>query len=223
MKSEYRTVTAIFLSILIALAWSATKADAAGSGSGKKTPTPEQAVKELKPGDGIYAVIDTNLGRIICKLSPDKAPVGVDNFVGLAEGTKEFTDPKTGQKTKRRFYDGLIFHRVIPGFMIQGGDPLGTGYGGPGYKFKNEVSKDLKFDRAGRLAYANTGPDTNGSQFFITTGAASWLDGGYTIFGSTIKGQDVVNQIGSVPRNQKDVPLQPVVMFKVSIVRISGK
>ncbi len=190
--------------------------------AGKGEKTPEEAVKALEPGDGIYAVIETSMGQIICKLFPDKAPIGVENFVGLAEGTKEFTDPKTGKKTKRRYYDGLTFHRVIPDFMVQGGDPLGTGTGGPGFKFKNEVSKDLSFDQPGRLAYANAGPDTNGSQFFITHKATPWLNGGYTIFGQAIKGQDVVDAMGAVSRNKRDAPLDPIYMNSVSIVRIKS-
>jgi peptidyl-prolyl cis-trans isomerase A (cyclophilin A) len=188
----------------------------------KEKPTPEKAVKAATKKSGLFAVIDSSMGRIICELFPDKAPIGVDNFAGLAEGTKEFTDPKTGKKTKRPFYDGLIFHRVIPDFMIQGGDPLGIGSGGPGYKFKNEVSPGLTFDRPGRLAYANSGPDTNGSQFYITHKATPWLDGGYTIFGQCISGMDVVNSIGQVPRDPGDKPLQPVIINKVTIVRVDG-
>lgn len=184
--------------------------------------TPEEAVKAVAKKGGLFAVIDTSMGRIICELYPDKAPIGVDNFVGLAEGTKEFKDPKTGKKTKKAFYDGLIFHRVIPDFMIQGGDPLGTGTGGPGYQFKNEVSPNLLFDKPGRLAYANAGPDTNGSQFFITHKATPWLNGGYTIFGQCVSGQDVVNAIGSVPRGPGDRPSEQVTIKKVTIVKIEG-
>jgi peptidyl-prolyl cis-trans isomerase A (cyclophilin A) len=195
---------------------------AAAKNEQKKEITPEQAVKEATKKAGEYAVIDTTMGRIICELYPDKAPIGVANFEGLAEGTKEFTDPKTRQKAKRPYYDGLIFHRVIPNFMIQGGDPLGAGYGGPGYQFKNEISPDLKFDKPGRLAYANAGPDTNGSQFFITHKDTSFLNGGYTIFGQVVAGQDVVTAIGAVQRDQNDKPLEPVVMKKVTIVRIKA-
>src|SRR5581483_9393684 len=115
------------------------------------------------------AIIDTTAGKLTCTLFPDKAPIGVENFIGLAKGTKEWTHPASGRKMQGKpLYNGTIFHRVIPEFMIQGGDPMGNGMGDPGYRFKNETSPDLKFDRPGRLAYANAGPDTNGSQFFIT-------------------------------------------------------
>ncbi len=222
-KSMVLTMLVITGTLLATVKINANAAAQKPAGDGNKEQSPEQAVKTLKPGAGIYAVIDTSMGRIICKLFPDKAPIGVDNFVGLAEGTKEFIDPKTHEKSKKRYYDGLIFHRVIPGFMIQGGDPLGAGYGGPGYQFKNEVSPSLKFDTPGRLAYANAGPDTNGSQFFITHRATPHLDGGYTIFGTTIKGQEVVDAIGNVKRDNRDKPFDPVVMNKVTIVRVEGK
>ena len=175
-------------------------------------------MNELKPGT--YAVFDTSQGEIICQLFPDKAPKTVANFQALAEGTKEFTDQNTQQKTKRRFYDSLTFHRVIPKFMIQGGCPLGSGTGGPGYKFEDEFSRDLRFDRAGRLAMANSGPNTNGSQFFITLAATDWLNDRHTIFGQVIKGQDVVERIGSVPRGRNDKPQTPVVMNSVRIVEV---
>jgi peptidyl-prolyl cis-trans isomerase A (cyclophilin A) len=210
------------LAAAIAPALAKEKSGDAAKNEAKKEVSPEDAVKKIAKKGGEFAVIDTSMGRIICQLYRDKAPLGVDNFVGLAEGTKEFTDPKTGEKTKRRFYDGLIFHRVIPNFMIQGGDPLGSGMGGPGYRFKNEISSDLKFDKAGRLAYANAGPDTNGSQFFITHKDTSYLNGGYTIFGQTVAGQDVVDAIGAVPRNPSDRPLTPVVINKVTIVKIEA-
>src|ERR1700674_3711011 len=132
------------------------------------------------------AVIDTTAGKLTCSLFPDKAPIGAANFIGLSDGTKDWTNPATGAKKHGvPLYNGTIFHRVIPGFMIQGGDPKGDGTGDPGYKFKNEVSSDLLFDRPGRLAYANAGPDTNGSQFFITEDVAhsQHLSGSYTIFG----------------------------------------
>jgi peptidyl-prolyl cis-trans isomerase A (cyclophilin A) len=220
MKLKLSTIIAFVIAIItpMTLLNAKTTTDE-GVAKAKSEATPEQAVKDLKPGAGIYAVIDTSVGRIICKMFPDKAPIGVENFVGLAEGTKEFIDPKTHQKTKRRFYDGLIFHRIIPDFMIQGGDPLGTGSGGPGYMFKNEISRDLKFDRPGRLAYANAGADTNGSQFFITHKATPWLDGGYTIFGQTINGQEIVNAMGSVKR-AGERPIEPIYIKKITIVRI---
>ena len=143
----------------------------------------------------IYATFQTSMGDIVVKLMPQKAPLTVENFVGLAEGTKEWTDPKTGQKVKRPLYDGTVFHRVISPFMIQGGDPLGNGTGGPGYRFGDEIGPDNRFDRPGLLAMANAGPNTNGSQFFITEVPTPHLDRGHTIFGEAVKGQDLVAKI----------------------------
>jgi peptidyl-prolyl cis-trans isomerase A (cyclophilin A) len=143
----------------------------------------------------IYATFQTSMGDIVVKLMPQKAPRTVENFVGLAEGTKEWTDPKTGQKVKRPLYDGTVFHRVISQFMIQGGDPLGNGTGGPGYRFGDEIGPDNRFDRPGLLAMANAGPNTNGSQFFITEVPTPHLDRGHTIFGEAVKGQDLVAKI----------------------------
>jgi peptidyl-prolyl cis-trans isomerase A (cyclophilin A) len=173
-------------------------------------------------GPGLYAVFQTNMGTIICKLFSDLAPKTVENFVGLAEGTKEFRDPKTGQPAKRRYFDGTIFHRVIGNFMIQGGDPTATGRGGPGYNIPDEIRASLKFDRPGRLAMANTGqPNTGGSQFFITHGPRSYLDGGYTIFGQVMEGQEVVNNIGRVQTGPNDRPVHDVVLEKVVIERVT--
>jgi peptidyl-prolyl cis-trans isomerase A (cyclophilin A) len=175
-------------------------------------------MSDLKPG--LYAVFDTTQGEITCELFPSEAPKTVANFRGLAEGTRDFTDPNTNQKTKRRYYDGLVFHRVIPKFMIQGGCPIGQGTGGPGYNFEDEFSKDLRFDRSGRLAMANSGPNTNGSQFFITVAPTDWLNDRHTIFGQVIKGQDVVDKIVNVPRGRNDKPQTPVVMTAVKIVEV---
>ena len=144
---------------------------------------------------GTYAIFETSQGDIVIRLLEKEAPKTVENFVGLAEGTKEFTNEKTGKKEKRNFYDGLIFHRVIPQFMIQGGCPEGTGRGGPGYKFADEFHPSLKHSKAGKLSMANAGPGTNGSQFFITHIATDWLDGKHTVFGQVKTGQDVVNKI----------------------------
>src|SRR4029077_302666 len=157
-------------------------------------------------------------GTITVTLFDKQAPVTIANFMGLANGTKEYKDPKTGQMKKSNFYDGLIFHRVIPNFMIQGGDPLGTGTGGPGYKF-NDESPSQKFDRPGRLAMANAGPNTNGSQFFITTAVDDFLNtnGHYTIFGQVIKGQDVADAISNVPRGPNDLPNTPVVIKHITV------
>ncbi len=170
---------------------------------------------------GLYAIFNTNHGRIVCRLFPNKAPKTVENFVGLAEGTKEWAHPGTGKKMSgERFYDGLVFHRVIPRFMIQGGDPLGKGTGGPGYQFEDEIDPSLKFDRPGRLAMANSGPGTNGSQFFITEVPTEHLNGRHTIFGQVILGEDIATKIANLPRNMRDVPNEAVVMEKVEIVRI---
>lgn len=177
------------------------------------------------------AIIDTTAGKMTCTLFPAKAPTGVANFIGLARGTKDWTNPATGRLAHGvPLYNGTIFHRVIPGFMIQGGDPLGTGRGDPGYKFKNETSPDLTFDRAGRLAYANAGPDTNGSQFFITeqafTGAqADMLNGKYTIFGQCDDASvELVKKIAAMPRDQNngDRPDDPVKINKITILHASG-
>ena len=145
--------------------------------------------------DPIYATFKTSMGDIVVKLLPEKAPKTVENFLGLAEGTREWTDPRSGQKQKKPLYDGTMFHRVIPDFMIQGGDPLGTGTGGPGYKFADEIGPDNKFSKPGLLAMANAGPNTNGSQFFITEVPTPWLDKGHTIFGEVVKGGELVPQI----------------------------
>jgi peptidyl-prolyl cis-trans isomerase A (cyclophilin A) len=165
------------------------------------------------------AIIDTTAGKMTCKLFPDKAPIGVANFIGLAEGTKDWTNPVThAKKHGVPLYDGTIFHRVIPNFMIQGGDPAGSGSGDPGYVFKNETSPDLKFDRPGRLAYANSGPDTNGSQFFITEAAYPSLNGHYTIFGQCNDAAvAIVKQIARMGRNSNDFPNQPVKINHITI------
>src|SRR5579872_7431132 len=167
------------------------------------------------------AVIDTTAGKLTCTLFPDKAPIGVANFIGLATGTKDWTSPITHQKKHGvPLYDGTIFHRVIPNFMIQGGDPRGDGQGDPGYAFKNETSSDLKFDRPGRLAYANAGPGTNGSQFFITEIAYPSLNGGYTIFGQCDDASvALVKQIARAGRDSNDRPYKPV---KINHITISG-
>jgi peptidyl-prolyl cis-trans isomerase A (cyclophilin A) len=145
--------------------------------------------------DPIHATFQTSAGDIVVKLLPEKAPKTVENFLGLAEGTREWTDPRSGQKVKTPLYDGTVFHRVIPDFMIQGGDPLGTGTGGPGYKFGDEIGPDNKFDRPGLLAMANAGPNTNGCQFFITEVPTPHLNRGHTIFGEVVKGGDLIAKI----------------------------
>lgn len=165
------------------------------------------------------AIIETSMGTIEVELFADKAPVTVENFVGLATGTKEFTDLKTGKKTKRKFYDGLTFHRVIPEFMIQGGCPLGTGTGGPGYTFEDETNNGLKFNKPGLLAMANAGPNTNGSQFFITEVTTPWLNGHHTIFGQVVSTDDleVVKKIARVETGFSNDPIEPVIINKITI------
>ena len=165
------------------------------------------------------AIIDTTAGKITCTLFPKDAPIGVENFIGLSTGTKDWTSPITHQKKHGvPLYDGTIFHRVIPEFMIQGGDPAGSGAGDPGYKFKNETSPDLKFDRPGRLAYANAGPDTNGSQFFITEVPYPSLNGGYTIFGQCDDASvELVKQIARMGRDPYDKPFRPVKINHITI------
>jgi len=148
------------------------------------------------PGTGqLYARFHTSMGSLVVRLEEERAPNTVKNFVGLAMGTQEWTDPRTGENKKAPLYDGTIFHRVIPDFMVQGGDPLGRGTGGPGYRFADEIGPDNRFDRPGLLAMANAGPNTNGSQFFITEIPTPWLDKGHTIFGEVVKGGDLVPRI----------------------------
>jgi peptidyl-prolyl cis-trans isomerase A (cyclophilin A) len=169
---------------------------------------------------GTYATFETSQGDIVIRLLEKEAPKTVENFLGLAEGTKEFTNEKTGKKEKRNFYDGLTFHRVIPQFMIQGGCPDGTGRGGPGYKFADEFHPSLKHSKAGKLSMANAGPGTNGSQFFITVAATPWLDNKHTIFGEVVEGQDVADKISNAPRDAGDRPKAPITLNKVRIERL---
>jgi len=167
----------------------------------------------------LTATLTTTQGTITVRLFPDHAPKTVRNFVELAEGGREWTDPRTGAVTKEKLYDGTIFHRVMSGFMIQGGDPLGTGTGGPGYRFGDEIHPDLRFDKPYLLAMANAGPGTNGSQFFITVGPTPWLNGKHTIFGEVIGGADVVDKISHVRTAPGDRPVTDVVLESVTIQR----
>jgi peptidyl-prolyl cis-trans isomerase A (cyclophilin A) len=176
--------------------------------------------RHLTRAPGTYAVLETSQGTMVCRLFEKEAPKTVENFIGLAEGSREFTDPRTGQRTKRPFYDGLVFHRVIPEFMIQGGCPVGNGTGGPGFDFADEFHSTLRHDRPGKLSMANSGPNTNGSQFFITVAATPWLDKRHTIFGEVVEGQDVAVKISQVPRDPNDRPQRPVVIQKVRIERV---
>jgi len=169
---------------------------------------------------GTYAVFETTEGQIVCRLFDNDAPKTVANFVELAEGKREWTHPVTRKKGNDRLYDGTIFHRVIPDFMIQGGDPAGTGMGGPGYQFEDETKgSPHKFDKPGKLAMANAGPNTNGSQIFITLVPTQWLTGKHTIFGEVVEGYEVAEKIVKVPRDRQDKPLKHVVLKSVVIER----
>ena len=169
---------------------------------------------------GTYAELDTSEGRIVCRLFEKEAPKTVENFIDLAEGKRDWSDRVSGKKAPGPLYSGTIFHRVIPNFMIQGGDPSGTGMGGPGYQFEDETrGSPHKFDKAGKLAMANAGPNTNGSQFFITVAPTAWLTGNHTIFGEVVEGQDVVEKIVGVPRSKQDKPNKDVVLRAIKIER----
>jgi peptidyl-prolyl cis-trans isomerase A (cyclophilin A) len=171
---------------------------------------------------GTYAVFSTTEGKITVRLFETDAPITVKNFIELAEGAKEWSHPVTRAKSSAKLYDGTVFHRVIPDFMIQGGDPAGTGMGGPGYRFQDETKgAPHKFDKPGKLAMANSGPNTNGSQFFITVAPTPWLTGNHTIFGEVVDGQEIVTKIATVPRNAQDKPHKPVILESVIIERVS--
>lgn len=195
-----------------------TKKEKAEKKEDKKLGTGAKADSKAK-GKDMYALMETSMGKIKIKLFADKAPQTVDNFVGLAEGTKEWTDPKSGKKEKKPLYNGTIFHRVIDGFMIQGGDPEGTGRGGPGYQFGDEFSPDLKHNKKGILSMANAGPGTNGSQFFITLGPTPHLDNRHSVFGEVVEGMDVVEKIGKTKTGAQDRPVADVTIKSVKIER----
>ena len=170
---------------------------------------------------GTYATLQTTEGNIVCRLFEKEAPKTVANFVELAEGQRDWTHPVNRKKSKDRLYDGTIFHRVIPDFMIQGGDPAGNGMGGPGYQFEDETKgSPHKFDKKGKLAMANAGPNTNGSQFFITVAPTTWLTGKHTIFGEVVEGQDIADKISNVARGAQDRPKKDVVVQSVTIERV---
>lgn len=188
---------------------------------------PQQSVAQTKAAEakrpsGLYATMVTTKGTMVCRLFEKETPKTVKNFVGLVTGQKMWTDPRTGQRVQRKLYNGLTFHRVIPTFMIQGGDPLGTGTGGPGYRFEDEFSASLRFDRPGRLAMANAGPNTNGSQFFITVAPTPWLNDHHTIFGQVIEGMEVATAISTMARDAHDKPVEPVILKHVTIQRVGG-
>lgn len=169
---------------------------------------------------GTYAVMDTSMGSIVFKLHEKRAPKTVANFVELATGAKPWRDPETGEKVEKPFYDGLIFHRVIPNFMIQTGCPLGRGTGGPGYNIPDEFHAELTHDGPGIVSMANAGPNTGGSQFFFTIKATPWLDNRHAIFGKVVVGQDVANAISEVSRDSRDRPYTPVTINKVIIHKV---
>ena len=164
------------------------------------------------------ATIVTNLGSFTVSLMPEHAPKTVDNFIGLATGAKEWRDPRDDTTKTDRFYDGTIFHRVIDGFMVQGGDPTGTGKGGPGYQFEDEVpSNGPTFNQSGRLAMANAGPNTNGSQFFVTVAETPWLNGRHTIFGQVTEGYDVIERIATATTGPQDRPVEDIVIERIEV------
>ena len=170
----------------------------------------------------LYATLQTSKGEIRIRLFPNHAPKTVENFVSLAEGSKVWTDPASREKVEgRSLYAGTIFHRVIPNFMIQGGDPLGSGRGGPGYEFKDEFHPELSFDRPYLLAMANAGPGTNGSQFFITVASTPHLNRRHTIFGEVVSGQDVVDAIATTAKDRSDRPLEDVVIKGIAVERVA--
>ncbi len=211
MRIRQRRLLSIHsLGVPIVLAWCLLVTVPGLAGAGEK---------EKRVEGPLYATFNTSMGNIVVRLYEDKAPKTVENFVGLATGTKEWTDPKTGEKVKRPLYNGTIFHRVIPNFMIQGGDPMGNGRGGPGYRFADEFSPDLRHNKPGILSMANAGPNTNGSQFFITLAPTPHLDNRHSVFGEVVQGQEVAVAIANVPRGANDRPLKDVVLNGVVISR----
>ncbi|MFH1726227.1 MAG: peptidylprolyl isomerase [Elusimicrobiota bacterium] len=200
--SGLTTPTALAAAVVLGVAAAGCSKPAPEIRKGPETPASASATAPMKKG--LYVTLDTTQGEIVARLLPEEAPKTVENFVGLATGKKEWTDPATGQKTTRPLYNGTHFFRVIPGFMIQGGDPLSSGFGNPGFRFEDEFFPGRTFDRAGLLAMANSGPDTNGSQFFITLAPVPHLTNKHTIFGEVVKGQDVVGAIAAVERTRMD-------------------
>lgn len=224
-RHAFTKVLWIYLAALILFAFGlqakASKASQAALQGGGKTLSVKKTEKKQEKGKGkpMFAIFETNKGTFKIKLFTEQAPKTVENFVGLAEGTKEWTNPKTGTKEKKPFYDGLIFHRVIPNFMIQGGCPKGDGTGDPGYRFADEFDKSLKHSKPGMLSMANAGPNTNGSQFFITVAATPWLDGKHAIFGEVVEGMDLVTEISKAKTGLRDKPVEDVVIKHLKIER----
>jgi peptidyl-prolyl cis-trans isomerase A (cyclophilin A) len=168
---------------------------------------------------GVFARFDTTEGPFTARLYDQEAPRTVENFVGLAEGTKEWTDPRSNKRVKEPYYNGIVFHRVIEGFMIQGGDPLGQGIGGPGYNFADEFHPQARHNKAGILSMANRGPNTNGGQFFITLAPTPHLDDRHSVFGEVIEGMDVIRKIGGAKTDQRDRPVKDIVINSITIQR----
>jgi peptidyl-prolyl cis-trans isomerase A (cyclophilin A) len=195
------------------------------TGTAKPATPAAPAASAKSHGPGVYAHFVTNHGNFVARLFDKDVPRTVENFVGLAEGKKQWRNPRTNTMVRRPYYNNLTFHRIIANFMIQGGDPLGIGTGGPGFTFADEFSPKLRHSKAGILSMANSGPNTNGGQFFITLAPTPWLDGKHSVFGEIVEGMDVVMAIGKVPTirtgPEKDQPLKPVVMKSVRIERVS--
>jgi peptidyl-prolyl cis-trans isomerase A (cyclophilin A) len=204
------------LTIFLMIAFSGLSLSTTSLAKDNKTNVEKKSKKKVKR---MYAQMETSKGTIKIKLFHEKVPKTVDNFVGLAEGTLEYTDPKTGKKTKSNFYDGLVFHRVIPNFMIQGGDPMGSGMGGPGFKFEDEFHPELKHNKPGILSMANSGPNTNGSQFFITVAPTPHLDNRHSVFGEVVEGYDVAESISKADRDGGDRPSETIAIKKLTIIR----
>jgi peptidyl-prolyl cis-trans isomerase A (cyclophilin A) len=218
MKLQHSLLIAAFAAAGVTIAAFAVYAQHSAAPASQEIPDAPQATFVAPNGPSV--VMDTSMGRITCQFFQKQAPNAVANFIGLAEGTKDWTDPATGKLQRhKRYYDGTIFHRVIPEFMIQGGDPTGTGTGDPGYKFNDVFDPNLNYDKAGRLAMANSGPNTNGGQFFITELPFESGNHTYTIFGQCDDASiEVVKAIARVARDPNDKPLTPVVLKKVTIV-----
>jgi peptidyl-prolyl cis-trans isomerase A (cyclophilin A) len=215
-KVRYQQIFWIYFAAFILMAFSFNSKAEVKPTENKKEVSKKADTKSK--GKTMIAIFETNQGAFKAKLFSEESPKTVENFVGLAEGTKEWKDPKSGQKVKKPFYDGLIFHRVIPNFMIQGGCPIGQGTGDAGYKFDDEKNS-LTHSKPGILSMANAGPNTNGSQFFVTVAKTPWLDGKHTIFGEVIEGYDVVENISKARTGGMDRPSEPIVIKKLTIER----